>query len=814
MTVMNGFHVTTQDPIETLYQRITELEQANHALRMECAAARAARQQSDALLHSVVKHVPNALAIFDQDMRYVLVSDRFLTDYEIADQEVIGRSHYDVFPDIPQRWREIHQRSLAGSIERAEEDVFERDDGTIIYNRWECRPWYTSQGGIGGIIMITEVTTDRKRIEEELRQLNAELEQRVMERTVALQQSRQLLQHVIDNLPLKIVVVDAQRRYLLVNKDGAAQFGLTPTEMIGKYEDDFFPPEVVAQWQMERQELETSRTPMKHRDQLLISGELRDFLLIKFPIYDDQQNLYAFGDIAMDITAQVQQEAELRLFRTIVECAPDGIGFTDIHGTILYSNPAHRQLFGYGDEIIGMASVNTVAVDEYGRHQEIMQQLLTEGTWRGEGMQRRKDGSTFPAELSVFVVPADNPAQTRIAAIVRDISERKQVEEGLRITNERLERSFESTPLATIELDRAGIIQHWNRSAERIFGWSAAEVLGQEALPLIVPDFNRDQIQDVLATLFSGQATNSRNANITRDGRVIMCQWYNAVLRDSAGHVTGVMCQAEDVTAQVQHEAELRLFKMIVERANDAIAFVDANSTITFSNPAHRALLKYGDEIIGTPLLQTIDPQEHSRLEAITHELLEQGSWRGELIHYCKDGTSLPCEVSVFPIADDNPANTRMVGILRDISDRKRAEAERAALQQQIIDTQRATLHELSTPLIPLSERIVVMPLVGAIDSARAQQIMDTLLEGTARHRSDVVILDITGVQMVDTQVANALLRAAQAVKLLGAQIILTGIRPHIAQTLVSLGIDLRGIVTRSTLQTGVAYALERFGRA
>ncbi len=105
------------------------------------------------------------------------------------------------------------------------------------------------------------------------------------------------------------------------------------------------------------------------------------------------------------------------------------------------------------------------------------------------------------------------------------------------------------------------------------------------------------------------------------------------------------------------------------------------------------------------------------------------------------------------------------------------------------------------------------MPLIGAIDSARAQQIMETLLEGVAQHRSDVVILDITGVQVVDTQVANALLQAAQAVKLLGAQVILTGIRPHIAQTLVSLGVDLRGIVTRSTLQTGVAYALERFGR-
>lgn len=135
-------------------------------------------------------------------------------------------------------------------------------------------------------------------------------------------------------------------------------------------------------------------------------------------------------------------------------------------------------------------------------------------------------------------------------------------------------------------------------------------------------------------------------------------------------------------------------------------------------------------------------------------------------------------------------------------------EQERLALQNQLIEAQRAAIRELSTPLIPISDHIVVMPIIGTIDSGRAQQIMETLLEGIARHHSDVAILDITGVQVVDTQVANALIRAAQAVKLLGARVILTGIRPQIAQTLVQLGVDLRGITTHSTLQAGIAAAL------
>jgi anti-anti-sigma factor len=102
------------------------------------------------------------------------------------------------------------------------------------------------------------------------------------------------------------------------------------------------------------------------------------------------------------------------------------------------------------------------------------------------------------------------------------------------------------------------------------------------------------------------------------------------------------------------------------------------------------------------------------------------------------------------------------------------------------------------------------MPLIGTIDSQRAQQIMEALLEGTAQHQAELAILDITGVAVVDTQVAQALVSAAQAVRLLGAQVMLTGIQPQIAQTLVQLGVDLSGIQTEGSLQAGIAAALAR----
>ncbi len=134
--------------------------------------------------------------------------------------------------------------------------------------------------------------------------------------------------------------------------------------------------------------------------------------------------------------------------------------------------------------------------------------------------------------------------------------------------------------------------------------------------------------------------------------------------------------------------------------------------------------------------------------------------------------------------------------IVRDVTEQKRAEEalRQSADQQQIIRLQAAALQDLATPLIPISSQVLALPLVGAVDTQRAQQVIEALLRGVEASRAHTAILDITGVPLVDTQVANALLTAAQAVRLLGAQVILTGIRPEVAQTLVGLGVDLTGL--------------------
>jgi rsbT co-antagonist protein RsbR len=142
---------------------------------------------------------------------------------------------------------------------------------------------------------------------------------------------------------------------------------------------------------------------------------------------------------------------------------------------------------------------------------------------------------------------------------------------------------------------------------------------------------------------------------------------------------------------------------------------------------------------------------------------------------------------NVSPMSSDT-----VILVCRDITERK--QHERLLLQ-------------LSTPLIPISNEVVVMPLIGQLDSARADQIVDTLLQGIQNSRAKVAILDVTGVPSVDTVTADVLVRAPRAAQLLGTRVILTGIRPDVAIRLMEAGTDLSGIITRGTLQDGIRHA-------
>lgn len=157
---------------------------------------------SDELLRLFIDQAPVPIAMFDREMRYIAASRRWVTDYGFGDRNWRGVSHYELLPDIPNRWRSIHQRALRGEWITATDDHFDRADGTVQFLRWEVRPWFRDEEQ-GGVIIFAEDITERKKSEAHVMELNAELEHRVQERTAQLEVTIGKLQHslsVAENL--------------------------------------------------------------------------------------------------------------------------------------------------------------------------------------------------------------------------------------------------------------------------------------------------------------------------------------------------------------------------------------------------------------------------------------------------------------------------------------------------------------------------------------------------------------------------------------------------------------------------------------
>ena len=178
------------------------------------------------------------------------------------------------------------------------------------------------------------------------------------------------------------------------------------------------------------------------------------------------------------------------------------------------------------------------------------------------------------------------------------------------------------------------------------------------------------------------------------------------------------------------------------------------------------------------------------------------------------DGERRTVEALVAPIRDDSGAITHAIGVYTDVTPRRRAEAERLAMQAELIRIQVTALAERSTPLIPISDEVLVMPIIGTVDAERGQQITETLVGLGGHTRVRFAILDVTGVHALDAHAAAALVGAARALRLRGARPILTGFPPDSAARLTELGIDLGDIAVHGTLEDGIAYAMRSTDRA
>lgn len=255
---------------------------------------------------------------------------------------------------------------------------------------------------------------------------------------------------------------------------------------------------------------------------------------------------------------------------------------------------------------------------------------------------------------------------------------------------------------------------------------------------------------------------------------------------------------------QFSSGANKEMLRLLVDNVIEyAITMLDRDGHIVSWSPAGQRLKGYrADEIVGKHFSVFYTPEDvaSGKTALELEKAAKEGRFEDEGWRVRKDGSRFWANVVITALRDEQ-GNLRGFGkVTRDLTERKEAE-ERVRKQAREI------LEMATVPVVQVWEGIMLVPLIGMLDSARTQQLMERLLQRLTETSSPVALVDITGVPAIDTQTAQHLVETIKAVRYIGADVVLTGVRPAIAQTLVHLGIDLSGVTTRSSLASGLRVA-------
>ncbi|MGB6689543.1 MAG: PAS domain S-box protein [Terracidiphilus sp.] len=377
--------------------------------------AEATLRESKELLQLFIEHAPAALAMYDREMRVLAFSRRWVEDYGVKDRSVVGRSHYELVPDIPERWKQEHRRVLAGESLCRDEDRFERADGTVQWLRRELIPWKLANGEIGGIVIFSEDITRAKLAE------------------MALRQSREHLRLFIEHAPAALAMFDREMRYLAVSQRWLNDYGMKGRDVIGRSLYEIL-PELPERWKEVHRRCQAGETIKCDEDRFeRADGSAQWVRWEARPWRNDDSSvggILIFGD---DITQAKLAEDRLRLSASVFASASEAIVITAFDGAILDVNDTFTRITGYTRaEILG----RNMRILKSGRQDKefydtMWQSMRIDGHWSGEIWNRAKNGDLFAAMETITTVFDTSGKPQHFVALMTDITPIKEQERKL-----------------------------------------------------------------------------------------------------------------------------------------------------------------------------------------------------------------------------------------------------------------------------------------------------------------------------------------------------------------------------------------------
>lgn len=556
-----------------------------------------------------VKHAPSAIAMFDRSMRYIAVSEQWMSDYKLHGKDIIGKSHYEIFPEIGEDWKQIHQKCLNGSVNKCDESSFLRADGSTQWIAWDVRPWFENEGVIGGIIMLTTDITERKNAEAERNSLRDILN--------ATSTAARIGSWEIDLIKNKIVWSDVTREIHEVEP------GFEPNldTAINFYKEGY------SRIKIEKavDEAINLGKPFDLELELVTAkGRVVWTRAIGLTEFANGQCKRLYG-IFQDIDKHKRLQEDLRVseekFRGSFEHSAIGMALVSTEGKWLKVNRRICEIVGYEEqELLATTFQYITHPDDLGKDLDNLHKLLNGeiATYSIEKRYYHKNGSVVWVLLSVSLVRDAFDKPLHFVSQIEDITDRKRAEDGVNKLNRELTAIFDSsTQVSIIGTTIDGIITHFSKGAENLLGYTAEEMVGKQTpaiLHKVSEVLNRSrklsqkfkrEIQgfDVFTEYAKQGKFDSREwTYVRKDGSEFPVQLVVTSISDEQG-ISGYLGIATDLTERKAVEESMRRYTELEAKNREMEQFTyvashDLQEPLrTVNSFANMFSLKYNDKL-------------------------------------------------------------------------------------------------------------------------------------------------------------------------------------------------------------------------
>jgi PAS domain S-box-containing protein len=515
---------------------------------------------------------------------------------------------------------------------------------------------------------------------------------------------RQEMGNILHHTPTAFSVKGLDGRYLLASTAFEKLHDLGEGEALGLADHDLHSPEELAEVVRRDRAVLDSGQAMTYEDEV---GS-RTFVTSIFPMHDDDGTVIAICNAITEITEVRLAESK---FKGLLDASPEAMLCVNAEGRIVLANTRALEVFQYErHELIGATVESLVPAGLRARHIAHRREYTANPSPHrmGRGMRLaavRKDGSEIPVEISLATIDGDNGAV--VFAAVQDITDRLAQAR----TDAQLAAIVDASNDAIVSKDLDGVVLTWNPGAERLYGYTAAEMIGRDVTVLLPPDRPGEE-EIMLARVRRGELIRHHETQrVRQDGQTIYVSLSMGPLRDPAGAIIGASTISHDITAAVAAEQRLRVereqFQMIMTAASDPFVSIDARGRITeFNGQAERLSGWQREEVIGLPVLDMILPVRYA--DSLDRVLDGRWDWLldrpTEIFALRCDGVEVPIELTLWRTERDGRTTFHAFG--RDITARRQTEIALEQARDQAIEMARlksqflaSMSHEIRTPM-------------------------------------------------------------------------------------------------------------------